>query len=74
VEPAQERRLSRAAQKAAAAREALEAEIVAAFLAGGGIREIARLCGVSHPKVKYILDKHDDMPGVAAEQQRRRGE
>lgn len=71
VEPAQEKRLSRAAAQAERARENRDAEIVLAFLEGAGIREIARAVNMSHPAVKYILDKHAEDPRLVEEYKRR---
>jgi hypothetical protein len=51
------RRLSRQAAEATVARDQL---IVEAYLAGGGLREIARLVGLTHPGVLRILRR--DLP------------
>lgn len=58
VDKAVGRRLERAAAQVDRARENLEAEIVAAFVGGAGLREIARAVGMTHPTVKAMIDKH----------------
>lgn len=49
--------LARAGAGAAAARFKRDQLIVEAFKAGGGVREIARLVGLSHPAVLKIIEK-----------------
>lgn len=72
VDAEQEKRLRRAARNMTVARTQLEVEILEAFLAGAGVREIARTVDMSHPGVKYILDKHAENPAFLEEQRKRR--
>ena len=74
VDADQERRLARAARNLNTARTQLEVEILEAFLAGAGVREISRTVGMSHPGVKYILDKHAENPAFLDEQRKRRAQ
>lgn len=73
MDPEIESRLKRAAVRANRARDDLEAAIIEAFLAGAGQREIARAVDMSHPAVKYILDRHrgQGRDDIANEVQRR---
>ncbi len=73
VDPATESRLKRTAARANRARSDLEAAIIEAFLAGAGQREIARAVDMSHPAVKYILDRHQNERDDVANEVRRRG-
>lgn len=54
------RRLKREAAKLDAAREERDRLIVEAVHAGGGVREVARLAGLSHPSVLAIVRKAQD--------------
>lgn len=58
VDKAVGRRLERAAAQVDRARGQLESEIVAAFVGGATLREIARSVGLTHPTVKAMIDKH----------------
>lgn len=49
--------LARAGASAVASRHRRDALIVEAHKAGGGVREIARLVGLSHPAVLKIIEK-----------------
>lgn len=71
VDPAQEKRLSRVAKQAEDSRRERDALIVMAFIDGAGVREIARAVGMTHPAVKYILDKNAENPELIEEQKRR---
>ena len=73
VDPATESRLKRASTRANRAREDLEVAIIEAFLEGAGQREIARAVNMSHPAVKYILDRHQAARDDVATEVRRRG-
>lgn len=57
VDPALSKRLSRTSQKAKDYTAERNRLIVEAHAAGGGVREIARLVGLSHPAVLRILAK-----------------
>lgn len=71
MDPDMEKRLTRAALRAERSKQDRDAEIVVAFLHGAGIREIARAVKMSHPAVKYILDKNAEDPSIVEELQRR---
>lgn len=61
VDPDMARKIKRAASKFDAARGERDRLIVAAVDAGGGVREVARLAGVTHPTVLAIVRKaHDE--------------
>lgn len=55
LDPARAKRLEKAAKKAVEWRQERDRLIKDAYEAGGGVREIARLVGMSHPGVKRIL-------------------
>ncbi len=57
VDPALSKRLTRASQKAKDYTAERNRLIVEAHAAGGGVREIARLVGLTHPAVLRILAK-----------------
>ncbi len=71
VDPDLEKRLNRAALQAEQAKTNRDAQIVLAFIEGAGVREIARAVGMTHPAVKYILDKHAENPQIVEEFKRR---
>lgn len=71
VEQALERSLARAAAKAEQARKDRDAQIVLAFIGGAGLREIARAVNMTHPAVKYILEKNAEDPELIEEFRRR---
>lgn len=71
VDPDLEKRLNRAASMAEQAKTNRDAQIVLAFIEGAGVREIARAVGMTHPAVKYILDKHAENPQIVDEYKRR---
>lgn len=73
MDPEIESRLKRAAVRSNRAREDLEQAIIGAFLAGAGQREIARAVDMSHPAVKYILDRHQNERDDIANEVQRRG-
>lgn len=73
MDPEIESRLRRAAVRSNRAREDLEQAIIDAFLAGAGQREIARAVDMSHPAVKYILDRHQNERDDVANEVQRRG-
>lgn len=73
MDPEIESRLKRAAVRSSRAREDLEQAIIDAFLAGAGQREIARAVDMSHPAVKYILDRHQNERDDVANEVQRRG-
>lgn len=73
MDPEIESRLKRAAVRSNRARDDLEAAIIEAFLAGAGQREIARAVNMSHPAVKYILDRHQNARDDIATEVQRRG-
>ncbi|OPZ65800.1 MAG: hypothetical protein BWY85_00290 [Firmicutes bacterium ADurb.Bin506] len=73
MDPEIESRLKRAAVRSNRAREDLEQAIIDAFLAGAGQREIARAVDMSHPAVKYILDRHQNERDDVANEVQRRG-
>lgn len=50
-------KLARAGAASTAARFHRDKLIVEAFEAGGGVREIARIVGLSHPAVLKIIEK-----------------
>ncbi len=60
VDPALSKRLARASQKAKDYTVERNRLIVEAHAAGGGVREIARLVGLTHPAVLRILAKAKD--------------
>lgn len=71
VDPAQEKRLARVAKLAEDYKNERDALIVMAFIDGAGVREIARAVGMTHPAVKYIIDKNAENPAIVEEQRRR---
>lgn len=71
VEPAEEKRLARVAKQAEDYKNERDALIVMAFIGGAGIREIARAVNMTHPAVKYIVEKHAENPAIVEEQKRR---
>lgn len=73
MDPEVESKLKRAAVRANRARDDLEAAIIEAFLTGAGQREIARAVEMSHPAVKYILDRHQNERDDIANEVQRRG-
>ncbi len=73
MDPEIESRLKRAAVRSNRAREDLEQAIIDAFLAGAGQRKIARAVDMSHPAVKYILDRHQNERDDVANEVQRRG-
>jgi hypothetical protein len=62
VDPALSKRLSRTSQKAKDYTAERNRLIVEAHAAGGGVREIARLVGLTHPAVLRILAKAQPPP------------
>ena len=62
MDPAMEKRLQRAATRAERAKDERDVAIIEAYLAGGGIREIARAVNLTHPAVKYILERNAENP------------
>lgn len=73
MDPEIESRLKRDAARSNRARDRLEQAIIVAFLAGAGQREIARAVDMSHPAVKYILDRHQNERDDVANEVQRRG-
>lgn len=71
VDKAMERRLARVAKLADDYKTERDALIVMAFLEGAGVREIARAVNMSHPAVKYIIEKNAENPAIVEEQRRR---
>lgn len=71
VEPDTEKRLTSAARRAETSKRARDAEIVVAFIAGAGIREIARAVNLTHPTVKAILDRNAENPEIIEEWKKR---
>lgn len=71
VDPDLEKRLKRAASMAEQAKTNRDTQIVLAFIEGAGVREIARAVNMTHPAVKYILDKHAENPELVEEFKRR---
>lgn len=57
VDPELARKLTREGRKAREATAERDRLIAEAYKAGGGLREIARLVGLTHPTVKYIVGR-----------------
>ncbi len=55
--PSMRRRLQEAREQRDDAQQALEDAIVAAYEAGGGMREIADEVGMTHPGVSKLLER-----------------
>lgn len=61
LDPQQERRLTNAARKALSWHQTRDAEIVAARQAGAGLREIARATQLTHPTIKKIVERANNL-------------
>lgn len=58
LDPAAARRLAALGKKAKDATAERDAYVVEQYKAGGGMREIARAVGLSHPGVRRILERN----------------
>lgn len=56
-------KLARAGAASVASRYKRDALIVECYKAGGGVREIARIVGLSHPAVLKIIEKAEESRG-----------
>lgn len=58
--------LKRAAAKAERSRTERDGTILLAYAEGAGLREIARAVGMTHPAVKYIVEKAPNIEAIKA--------
>lgn len=69
-DPAVEKRvedlLRRAAARAEKSLQERNTAILTAYAEGAGLREIARVANMSHPAIKYIVDKSPNAEAVRA--------